>query len=154
MKPLIALSGDQFNRRYNQTEFIKLTNKECCHNGLQFNQGMNDVNKFNPNGKGQKGKIYFINKIYLAQWLQHTKKMHYVWEIQIPNDASVYFEGNGCFKTDKIIMSKVGTITEYLSNQSPFTVIRMHDRTKHKIRFMKKFDKKTMICFILSSILY
>lgn len=156
MKPFLTLCGKEFNLRFKSTEFIKLTTRDHIHHDFPFQNGLNvDVNRFNPRGKHKRGGIYFIDKLVLARWLQYSgKTMHYVWEVHIPDDAQVYIEENGCFKADKINMKKLGTITEYLDKQSPITVIRMFDKTAHKLRFVKTWNNKTFILFILTSSIY
>jgi hypothetical protein len=99
------LTGEQFNDKYRDHKFVKLTNKSEYHNDFQFQTGLNiDHIPFNPVGKCSAGGIYFtdINKYLL--WLTYScQPMHWTRDVIIPNDAQVYVENNK-FKCDRIIL--------------------------------------------------
>ena len=112
------MSGEQFNKLFSDTKFVKLTNDLENHNGFQFEDGLNiDTIKFNPSGSCSAGGIYFTTyqKAYL--WFSYGRNvMKYIRNVTIPDDARVYIEENK-FKVDKIFLGPKNIIGQDIIKQ-------------------------------------
>ena len=99
----IILTGIDFNKKYNNIELIKLTNKNELHNGYQYITGLNiDIldNDLNYTKKG----FYFIKKSEMYKWLSYNKQsMKWMRTVSIPDDAKIIINDN-YFKCDKFIL--------------------------------------------------
>jgi len=128
-------------------KFIRLTNKECIHNGYKYNEGLNVIDNINEN---ENIGLYFCRMNDIAYWFQYgNKTMYYIWDVEIPYDAKTY-EMKISLKTDKMIISnkrciwddyelcKMAIETHPLSNPSniPFFIqyIKYEDLYEHSIR--------------------
>lgn len=103
----IVVNGKIFNEKHKGIKFYKLTNRECIHNGLLFEEGeVHDILDFNPKQLCGPGGIYFVNFKYIPAWINYNDNglMWYIWNVIIPNDAMVCYE-NMKYKTNKIILS-------------------------------------------------
>lgn len=102
-----VLSGTEFNEKYNDIQFVKLTNSCENHNNFHFSDGLNkDIHPFNPYGTCQSGGIYFIKKDNAHLWTFYNDAigpMKYMRTVTIPDDARVYEEEDK-YKTDMIIL--------------------------------------------------
>ena len=109
------ISGKDFNKKYHNTNFIKLTNKEGIHNKFEFKEGLNiDFITFNPNGECTPGGIYFCEFDKSGAWIRYNGNigvMYYYYEVIIPDDAQLYEEKYN-FKSDKLILSNKQVIFE------------------------------------------
>lgn len=102
-----VLSGAEFNEKYQDIQFVKLTNSMEYHNGFQFCDGLNeDSVPFNPHGYCRAGGIYFVNIDNAYEWTfynAYVGRMKYMRMVIIPSDAQVWVED--CkFKANKIIL--------------------------------------------------
>lgn len=100
------LKGSEFNRQYNDgTKFAKLTYESEKHNGMQYQDGLNvDIEPFLAYNYC-KGGMYFCRFDKMEKWLFYGKEP--IWwfrEVEIPDDAKVYIEGDNKFKADKLIL--------------------------------------------------
>src|SRR5579872_48753 len=108
------LTGDIFNKLFQDMCFVKLTNEEENHNGFQFEDGLNiDTKEFTPYGSCNVGGLYFIQKKYEYKWLNYGNAgpMKYVRRVIVPYDARVYID-NGKFKADKLFLCPREEITK------------------------------------------
>ena len=109
------ISGKDFNKKYHNTNFIKLTNKEGIHNKFEFKEGLNiDFITFNPYGECEPGGIYFCEFDKSGEWINYNNVigvMYYYYEVIIPDDAQLYEEKNK-FKSDKLILINKQVIFE------------------------------------------
>lgn len=98
-------TGAQFNQKYKGKIFVKLTNKEECHNGFQFNTGLNtDTVEFTPYGNCLPGGIYFCEFDKIYQWIEYNYNlMSNMRAVTIPDDAQVYETAHD-IKADKLIL--------------------------------------------------
>ena len=92
--------------------FVKLTNHSCNHNGMEYEDGLNeDILDFNPVNKCVAGGLYFCDVDSFGRWTYYGgEKMTYVWDVTIPADASVVVMANGKFKCNKFILSNKRSI--------------------------------------------
>jgi hypothetical protein len=107
----LELSGLQFKNR----QLIKLTYEDYIHHNYEFKDGLNvDPVPFNPTGQYTPGGFYLTYLDCWLHWVKHTncKKMHYVWDVTIPDDSRVYIESDIAIKADKIILSNKRLISE------------------------------------------
>ena len=111
-------SGEDFNKLFPDTKFVKLTSETENHNGFQFNDGLNvDTMSFNPFGTCLAGGIYFtdIQKAYM--WFKYNASvMKYFRDVTIPDDARVYIEENK-FKADKMLLGPRNVIGQDIIKQ-------------------------------------
>ena len=102
----MLLTGKEFNKKYSGIQFVKLTNQEELHNGYQFKDGLNVDNiPFNTKYECSPGGIYFCRFDNFTKYLNYGKEMYYMRYIIIPDDAQVFEESNGKYKTDKLFLS-------------------------------------------------
>lgn len=89
---------------YSKT-YYKITNKNECHNGYQYKDGLNVLNEpFNDNPEDSccPGGFYFTDYDNLLSFLDYG-----IWirEVKIPEDARVIKDKSGDkWRTDKIIL--------------------------------------------------
>ena len=80
-----VLTGKQFNKKYSNTEFYKIINKELKHQNFEFNHGLNiDNNKFNPTGICSPGGLYFSEKDKIYLYFNYGI---YIVKVTVPDDA-------------------------------------------------------------------
>ena len=109
-----VLTGKEFNEKYANTRFVKLTNKEENHNGYQFKDGLNiDTIPFNTKKECSAGGIYFCEFNNFVEYLNYGyNHMHFMRNVVISDDAQVFEEPNGKYKSDKIILLDKSVIFE------------------------------------------
>jgi hypothetical protein len=84
--------------------FVKLTNKECCHRGLKFVEGLNiDIHPFDESDACGHG-IHFCTYENIGDWiLLMGEPMMYIWDVT-PADEKIVYMGNK-FRSHKVILS-------------------------------------------------
>lgn len=99
------LSGKDFNKTFEHTKFYKFLNDDMIHNNFKYVFGLNvDTASFNPEGKCEKGGLYFCEESQCCRfWKSYGSLLALV---KIPDDAQVYIEKNK-FKADKIILTDI-----------------------------------------------
>jgi hypothetical protein len=112
-KSQMLLTGKQFNEKYKNEIFVKLTNETETHNGFQFKTGLNiDPIDFNSPEECKAVQLYFYNLNNLAKWLRYKREdMKYMRYVTIPDDAKVYVEVDKV-NANKIILSERNLIYE------------------------------------------
>jgi hypothetical protein len=120
IKSDISISGSEFNKMFFGVGMIKLTTKDCCHNGFMFKEGMNDdTMNFNHDKVCTKDGLYFCNIKDGFDWLSYEDKvMYWVWDVEIPDDAKVIIFRNK-IKTNKFILSRrreISYFAQYVMN--------------------------------------
>ena len=102
-----VLTGKEFNRKYGDKTFVKLTNGSEKHNGYRFRTGLNvDTERFYPYGECRAGGIYFCELKRLPRWLEYgDQKMCYMRLVSIPDDAWVYEEEDK-WKADRLVLGE------------------------------------------------
>jgi hypothetical protein len=105
------ITGEEFNKKYKDISFVKLTNHECNHNGFQFKEGLNeDILKFDSREKCGAGGLYFCNYKDFGIWTEYNKSvMKYIWDVTIMDDAKVVVMDNK-IKCNKFILSNKRSI--------------------------------------------
>lgn len=100
-----SYTGAEFNRKYPGKIFVKLTNKEECHNGFQFDTGLNtDTVEFTPYGHCLPGGIYFCEFDKIYRWIEYNYNfMVNMRTVTVPDDAQVYETAND-IKANKLIL--------------------------------------------------
>ena len=108
----MLLSGKEFNKKYKNKTFVKLTKKDEIHNDFEFKTGLNvDIVPFNPSGSCRRGGLYFTDTKYLYKWINYDDEpMKWLRYVSIPRDANVYVE-DFKYKCDKFILSERREIT-------------------------------------------
>jgi hypothetical protein len=91
----------------NEQKWVKLTTRDCIHNGFEFKEGLNvDVIPFNTSGYCTPGGIYICEFQHILLWLSYNdKEMYWMWDVDIPDDAKIYKEPKQKVKCDKLILS-------------------------------------------------
>lgn len=104
----------EFNEKFKDKLFIKLTNESENHRCFQYQTGLNtDIIPFNPTGKYQAGGLYFCELNKLGEWINYVTinlegkydSMFYVRFVKIPHGAEVYEEIDS-FKSDQLILGE------------------------------------------------
>ena len=133
----MLLSGIEFNEKYKNINFYKLTNKSEIHNNFQFKDGINkDTIGFNPHGSCEPGGIYFTEESKIGMWTDYSdEEMIFIRKVTIPEYANVYIEDDK-FKVDIIILGTKILIEDYIEthdNISQFII-----QNPDNIRYIKK----------------
>ena len=127
------------------SQYFKLTNRECCHHGFQFHDGLNtDIIPFTPYGDCEPGGIYFTTPNNIWMWLRYNDQtMFYIWNVSLPDDAQVYHQATKS-KADKIILSNQKTIFDFFSDNLQITLINL----KQSIFILQYLrNPSTELCF-------
>jgi len=85
--------------------YYKILNKDECHNGLQYHNGLNiDPVPFNPSGACQPGGMYFASK----DILEFLSDGPWIRQVTLPDDAQIYKDPGGVqkWKADKFILGR------------------------------------------------
>ena len=108
------------------SKYVKLTNKECCHNGFQFHEGLNiDILPFTPYGYCEPGGIYFTTPDNIWIWLHYNDQtIFYIWDVTLPDDAQVYHQ-KAKSKADKIILSNRKTLYDFFSDNLDISLLNL-----------------------------
>ena len=102
------MSGKQFNAKYKNKVFYRLTNEKECHHGFKFKTGLNvDTIQIDPTGWTNVGGLYFTDEENFSMWLEYnsTGRMMYYRIVSIPDDAEIYEEVHE-FKTNKFVLGE------------------------------------------------
>ena len=92
-------------------DYVKLTTKNCIHNGYQYKEGLNCLNgEFNHKKILGSGGLYFCPKEYFYLWIIYDDKfMYYIWDVELCEDSKIVDMGD-TLKTDKFILKNKRTI--------------------------------------------
>ena len=136
-----VINGKQFNQKYQQNKFVKLTNEKENHHNYQFQTGSNvDSITFNPQGNCQPGGIYFCEISKLSLWLHYNPEigpMVFVRWVTIPNDAQIYIESDK-FKADKIILGDRQQIADLQEWADPVYCSAAVRLNSHALQYVKE----------------
>jgi len=85
--------------------YVKLTTKDCIHNGYQYKEGLNHLNgKFNNQNMCCSGGLYFCSKDDFSKWMFYNNNMmYYIWDVELCKDSKIVNMGDQ-LKTDKFIL--------------------------------------------------
>lgn len=73
------ITGEQFNERYENVKFVKLTNKSCQRNGTLYKEGLNeDFTKFNEKDICGPGGMYFCRYGNFRTWISYGLALQFV----------------------------------------------------------------------------
>ena len=108
------MSGEEFNKLFHGTKFVKLTNKLEDHNGFEFGTGLNsDRKRFSVleplrNEElffttAEKAHLFFTYRYSVCKYARafSYSPMKYTRDVTIPNDTCIYIE------KDKFIPNKI-----------------------------------------------
>ena len=132
----MLLSGIEFNEKYKNINFYKLTNKYEIHNKFQFKDGINkDVIEFNPSESCRSGGIYFTEESKIGMWTDYSDfEMKFIRKVTIPDDAKVWAENNK-FKADIIILAPRILIEDFIETYNELFEFVRQDLSN--IRYVK-----------------
>ena len=147
----MMISGAEFNQFNKGTGFVKLTNKDCIHNGLEFKEGLNeDILEFDSSEECVPGGLYFCKYKKFGDWIQYRANIEYIWDVDIPDDAKV-MTMDYKIKCDKFILSNKRSIwndkiicTELVSQNGNFLCYVNNQTNKLCLEAIKKME----ICYI------
>jgi hypothetical protein len=90
----------------NKERYVKLTNKECIHNGFEYKEGLNiDIHPFNDNYVCKRGGLYFCRYKDLSLWHSYNHmNMYWIWDVSLPENEKVIDMGDK-LKAHCIILS-------------------------------------------------
>jgi len=104
--PSPFITGKAFNAK-NTQKLYKLTNALCCHNGFQYQEGLNIDTKPLNSHPCSAGGLYLTFEGYLYVWLRYNNQdMTYVWDVEIPDEATVFEESLDKIKADRLILTR------------------------------------------------
>jgi hypothetical protein len=109
----MTISGKEFKKLYPNTTFYRLTDESECHNGFQFNDGLNvDCFACDPPGERKYSGLYFTESNNIAPWMFHFCAAGYIGEVEILDDSLIQIEEHG-FKADKFILKERCLIKDF-----------------------------------------
>lgn len=109
----MTLTGEEFNRIYKGVKFVKLTTTSCIHNGYEFKEGLNiDKHPLKAIEMNTPGGFCFCKYEDYKTWLHYKSPdlMMYMWDVTVPDDATVFVMNFKSVKIDKFILSNKRTI--------------------------------------------
>lgn len=110
-----VLKGLEFNQKYTNKKFYRLTKSNEIHNGYKFCDGLNvDTLQIGLIDDFQIEGLYFCEEKYVKNWLTYTDDLTYIREVTIPDDATVCIEKYE-LKADKFILEPRQLISTYLT---------------------------------------
>src|ERR1700688_2020827 len=129
----------EFEEKYKNHTFVKLTNKKEIHNGFQFKTGLNiDTNEFNPYGECSKGGIYFTDINTLVLWLDYNEEpMVNIRYVDFPEDVKIYEEKDK-FKADKIVLSERYLIENIKEWNNKEFIINSLKQNRNALEYVKE----------------
>ncbi len=63
-------------------KYYKLTNRECCHNGFQYKEGINTDTRAWNTGECLPGGIYIVRREHFTDWISYRDDLYYVWDAE------------------------------------------------------------------------
>jgi hypothetical protein len=168
----LRVSGKEFNDklandpafRFYKKELVKLTVENNIHNDFEFKEGLNvDIVPFNVSRICSKGGFYFTFSHCWNEWLDYGYKfMYWMWDVKIPEDASVYLESETKIKANKIILENKRYIYDceercmlamrqninvfrFIEDPSETVQLEAVRRDGHSIRFVKDPSEEVQI---------
>jgi len=117
------LSGAEFNAT-NTRRLCKLTNVTSCHNGFQYREGLNIDHIPLSLGHCSAGGLYLTYENCWYRWTSYglsrpKMNMYYIWDVEIPDDATVITEDWTKLKATAIILSNCRPIKELEAWKNP-----------------------------------
>jgi|GEM_PF-5525118 len=150
---LTTYTGSEFNKKYSDREFYKLTNSRENHNSFQYKTGLNiDILPIDWYHTCYPGGLYFCTKETIHRWVVFGRfKMTYWRKVTIPPDAIVCEEGDK-FKSDKIILTDRkeiwtdSTLCEEITRLNPELLFFVDENAQTKLMCDTAFGVKKC-CF-------
>ena len=104
------ITGEQFNNLFGKDkDMVKIIDK-------------NNIN-FDTNNVKSKGGLYFTHAKLLGEFCNVLSPIHNIAELDVPNDSKVFIEYMA-FKADKINITKIFTLNEYIE-KNPKKFLKM-----------------------------
>jgi len=118
---------------------MKVLRRSLTHHGFTYKEGENvDILPFNPSGSCREGGLYFTIEKYISLYFSMGDL---VADVTLPANAKVYDDPTGNkWKADRIIISNIRTIAEYLNNKDEESLI---DMIKNDTSIFYHITKKT-----------
>ena len=129
----IVYSGFEFNKKYPDGKFFKLTNEKENHNGFQFKTGLNvDTQTLNSEITCGNG-IYFCYFYSVRKWFKYGgTEMVYIRKVTIPENANVVeYTVDKKLKSDRLILGKPRLIIDI-----PSLRVKILQKLPNQIRFL------------------
>ena len=90
--------------------YYKITNETECHNGYQYVDGLNILDKiFEQNGSCVKGGLYFTTIDHIIKFLHYGINLRV---ITLPEDCTYVIDNNDKYRADKIILGAKYSLTD------------------------------------------
>jgi len=139
-----SVPGYYFNEMYKNCRVVKLTNKTCCHNGLQYYEGLNiDTNEFKHDIDSGNG-MYFCREADAGDWWSYgPSDMVYAWDVKIPHDARVVVYDNK-LKADQFELSNKRSIASLVAGRIDTMVYGGYD-VKDIVAYIMKFKYNSSV---------
>jgi len=125
---MTRLSGAEFNAT-NTRPLRKLTNEACCHNGFQYREGLNIDPIPLSHRYCSAGGLYVTFEDCWYHWTAYRSNnpslenslstMDYIWDVDIPDDATVIVEDDTKIKATAIILSNRRPIKDLTEWKDP-----------------------------------
>ena len=134
------LSGKEFKELFPNYCALKIigSNKK----NFQYKEGLNENNEvFDPTDECLPGGLYFTNFDNIFDFLCHGKKVAF---IEILDDEPIWIEPNKC-KTNKLFITKIITLDEYLNNMENEDKINVLTKYKSLITYLNKENQLQII---------
>lgn len=165
----MLLSGKEFNKKYANKTFVKLTKKDEIHNDFKFKTGLNiDIIPFESSDYCSPGGLYFTDIDYLYKWIYYNDvPMEWLRYVSIPEDAKVCVE-DFKYKSDKFILSERQEITlkhittgdamiaiqlnrmalKYVKEQTPELCMKAINLNSMTLQFVKEQTPELCMCAV------
>ncbi len=139
-----VLDGAEFKKIFGGNIFVKLTNEEETHYGMEYKTGLNEDHlEFNPTGSCSLGGLYFTTLWYASSYMNYNMK--YYRTVTLLDDSPIYVEDKK-FKTKKFILSDRKELSE-LWNDNDFCLAAVQE-DGIKLEFVKEQTPKICLAAV------
>lgn len=139
-----SISGANFNVIYEGVPIVKLTNEDCCHNGLCFYEGeIVDHNEFRYDRVCGPDGIYCCRLDDIHNWLSYSyKPMVHMFDVSVDDDARACIYANK-MKFNKVRLSNMRKISDYVISKlvaMAFNGSSLDEILKERDRYPKNYS--------------
>jgi hypothetical protein len=122
-------------------KYFKLTNYNCCHNGLQFNEGYNRMiykDSLYLSYYQHKQGIYFTTAEHVHKWTSYNgNNMYWIWDVTIPVNAANIDFYEDIIRSDSVILTNRRSLKQYFTNLTKHEQLRILKTDAEIIQFIE-----------------
>ncbi len=133
------ISGKEFNKLNLNTPLYKFTNFNSIHRKIIYKEGENIDDIPLTTNFCSAGGLYFTTDEKFYHWI--SKDSIWVWDVNVPDKATVVIEPHGKAKASKLVLSNKRLISE-MKELKPLKIIQYNG---HNFHFVKNPSTKLQL---------